>query len=372
MADNETWCPLPWIHLYSDVSGIGPCCRSKRLKLHDFDSYLKSTELATLKEDMVAGRKNEICKFCHDYGDGMESSVRAQMIEYNKHLITQDALVNKIMITEARFSSVCNFKCRICSERYSTAIAKEAGSPTIYRTLNGDLLDSLKAIAHDLIWVQFSGGEPFLIPEHYEFLQYLKDIGRANIMKLTYTTNGSVTHYKRQPIGELLEGFQTVYIAFSIDAYGKQAEYWRHGTVWNELVSNVEYFIGLPHVITDFSTTVGWPNLFSAIKAAQFLYDRFGRHTMFNRVFSPNDRLSVEALPLDLKREAERQLTGLIRGEDHLKDASVRNIIGLLYNSDKSEQLRDALQEQKRLDMLRGENFFDVFPEYERMRGLYE
>ena len=368
---NDVWCPLPWIHLYSDMSGMGPCCRSKRIKVYDVDSYLSSPDLAELKSDMLSGKKNPICKFCHNYGDGIESSVRAQMVEYNKHLITEDALVDKVMIAEARFSSVCNFKCRICNELYSTSIAKESGNPAVYRTLNGNLLSSLKSIASDLVWVQFSGGEPFLIPEHYEFIQFLKDIGQASKMKLTYTTNGSVTHYKREPIGEILRGFEMVYIAFSIDAYGKQAEYWRHGTKWNELVANIDYFVEQQHLVTDFSATVGWPNIFSAVKSAQFLYDRYGKHTMFNRVFSDNDRLSIEALPIDMKKLAEQQLSALIRGEDDLKDASVRNIIGLLYNSDKSEYLRDALVEQKRLDTLRNENFFEVFPEFERMKELY-
>ena len=45
--------------------------------------------------------------------------------------------------------------------------------------------------------VKMTGGEPFLIPEYYEILERIDEIGNAEGMWLNYSTNLTVSPKKR-------------------------------------------------------------------------------------------------------------------------------------------------------------------------------
>jgi MoaA/NifB/PqqE/SkfB family radical SAM enzyme len=83
----------------------------------------------------------------------------------------------------------------------------------------------------EVVYFEFTGGEPFLIEEHFELLRFAVESGFAKNIEIHYNTNATV--FPEEAI-EIWKHFKTVEIAFSIDNVGKRFEYERYGADWEE------------------------------------------------------------------------------------------------------------------------------------------
>jgi molybdenum cofactor biosynthesis enzyme MoaA len=88
-------------------------------------------------------------------------------------------------------------------------------------------------------YIEFTGGEPFMIKEHFELLQRMVDRGIAGNVEIHYNTNG--TQYPEHA-EEIWRHFKAVEIAFSIDDVAERFEYQRTNAVWNDVVDNIKRF----------------------------------------------------------------------------------------------------------------------------------
>ncbi len=87
---------------------------------------------------------------------------------------------------------------------------------------HGLLQEQIDQHLADIRYIEFTGGEPFMIAEHFDMLQGIVDRGIAGQVEIHYNTNG--TQYPAR--GEAIwRHFKTVEIAFSIDDVGKRFEY---------------------------------------------------------------------------------------------------------------------------------------------------
>jgi MoaA/NifB/PqqE/SkfB family radical SAM enzyme len=94
-------------------------------------------------------------------------------------------------------------------------------------------------VADQIQYIEFTGGEPFMIREHFDLLQGLVNRGLAKQIEIHYNTNG--TQWPEQA-EEIWRNFKTVEIAFSIDDVGDRFEYQRTNAVWSEVCVNIERF----------------------------------------------------------------------------------------------------------------------------------
>ena len=101
-----------------------------------------------------------------------------------------------------------------------------------FKTFSADLFDHVHR-------VNITGGEPFMIREHFRMLQGLVDRGIAGQVEIHYNTNG--TQYPEEA-EEIWKHFKTVEIAFSIDDVGNRFEYQRTNAVWTEVCNNLDRF----------------------------------------------------------------------------------------------------------------------------------
>jgi glutamate-1-semialdehyde 2,1-aminomutase len=94
-------------------------------------------------------------------------------------------------------------------------------------------------VVDQIRYIEFTGGEPFMIQEHFDLLQRLVDQGIAGQIEIHYNTNGT-----QWPEGaeNIWQHFKTVEIAFSIDDVGARFEYQRSNAVWSEVCANIERF----------------------------------------------------------------------------------------------------------------------------------
>jgi MoaA/NifB/PqqE/SkfB family radical SAM enzyme len=97
----------------------------------------------------------------------------------------------------------------------------------------------LSGIADQIRYLEFTGGEPFMIEEHFDLLRSLVSAGLAPNIEIHYNTNG--TQWPRDA-ASVWKYFKTVEIAFSIDDVGERFEYQRTNAVWAEVVENLTRF----------------------------------------------------------------------------------------------------------------------------------
>jgi MoaA/NifB/PqqE/SkfB family radical SAM enzyme len=118
---------------------------------------------------------------------------------------------------------------------------------------NPQFWDQIDSVLNDIRYIEFTGGEPLLIEEHFSMLQGMVDRGIAHNVEIHYNTNG--THYP-----ELAEAiwkhFKCVEIAFSIDDIGPRFEYQRSNAVWAEVCDNLDRFRDLKEILPNIELQV--------------------------------------------------------------------------------------------------------------------
>jgi MoaA/NifB/PqqE/SkfB family radical SAM enzyme len=104
---------------------------------------------------------------------------------------------------------------------------------------NPKFWSEIDQVLDQIQYIEFTGGEPFMIQEHFDMLQGMIDRGIAGQVEIHYNTNGT-----QWPKGAeaIWRHFKAVEIAFSIDDVGERFEYQRSGAVWADVCENIERF----------------------------------------------------------------------------------------------------------------------------------
>jgi MoaA/NifB/PqqE/SkfB family radical SAM enzyme len=107
---------------------------------------------------------------------------------------------------------------------------------------NQQFWSEIDGVLTDIRYIEFTGGEPFMIAEHFAMLQGIVDRGIAHNVEIHYNTNG--TQYPEHAI-DIWKHFRTVEIAFSIDDVGERFEYQRSNAEWTDVLKNISRFKSL-------------------------------------------------------------------------------------------------------------------------------
>jgi MoaA/NifB/PqqE/SkfB family radical SAM enzyme len=161
------------------------------------------------------------------------------------------------MFLDLKLGNICNLKCRICGSWSSSQFATEElndMSPAEdkkksfpYQMLragawpreNQSFWQEIDACLNDIRYIEFTGGEPFMIREHFQMLQGIVDRGIAHQVEIHYNTNG--THYPAEAEA-IWKHFKTVEVAFSIDDLGPRFEYQRTNADWAVVLDTITSF----------------------------------------------------------------------------------------------------------------------------------
>ncbi len=266
----EHFCSVPWLQIHTEPDGkVMPCCYYSHDHRHKLGNWNESKivdifhndKWNQLRKDFLEGKKPDACTRCWKEEDSGIDSMRkifnkrySQFPDHTNHnnydkykdiikYTNSDGSVAgiKLATIDIIFNSLCNFKCRSCGPGLSTSWAVEVmkmGLPVKASLLTNtkiphmttDLIDMVN-MCDEYTEIHFSGGEPMMQEEHYEFLQLLIEMGKTNI-KIRYNTNLSVYELKHYNAFKLLDKFYNVFIIGSIDAMGLQGEYIRKGFDW--------------------------------------------------------------------------------------------------------------------------------------------
>ena len=269
---NKKFCVLPWVSLEtSPIGTVRPCCLAEHelrddtgekfnLATAKFTTIQNSRDMQRLREQFLAGEQPETCRKCWREERSGRTSKRMHTLDRLKHMIpdqewTPDA--KPLMFLDLKLGNICNLKCRICGSWSSSQFATEElanlapdedRKTSFHYTMlragawpreNPVFWQELAQVADQIQYIEFTGGEPFMIEEHFDLLRSLVSAGLAANIEIHYNTNGTQFPVDAESIWQ---SFKTVEIAFSIDDVGDRFEYQRTNAVWAQVEENIQRF----------------------------------------------------------------------------------------------------------------------------------
>ena len=395
LTESKTFCMFPWTHLNATPKGdIYPCCSN------DYSNPMGNTADMTLEEafntdymkqlrlDMLAGKQNPICDFCYNHEKASPYSFRTYSLEhFGKYFDESLAMTHtdgtvdefKMRYFDIRFSNICNFKCRTCGGEFSSQWAIEdkktykPDGPIIIHVDNerGDVLQEVLDQVDHIDLAYFAGGEPLITPEHYVILEELIRKGRTSTV-LRYNTNASTISYKDKDIFELWSHFDKIELSCSIDHYGERAELLRHGTKWGRVEENMKKFKSLDYIDFQLNTVFSVFNYLTLPEFYQYMHntglvdlDNDWYHSLYLAVHPAY--YCARALPVEMKVQAEKNIRKWNAGKGCV-DRLTKDAMKFAAEEDTWDTVKDqVLHNFSRLDRIRDENLYSVFPELEQL-----
>ena len=268
---HDKFCVLPWISLEaSPIGTVRPCCLADdeilddngnkfELITADFADIQNSNHMRQLREGFLVGQKPQTCRKCWNEERSGRTSKRMHTLDRLKHTLKDDQWstdAKPLMFLDLKLGNICNLKCRICGSWSSSQFAseeiawlprEEQKSSYAYEMLragawpkeNTQFWSQIDSVLTDIRYIEFTGGEPFMIDQHFDMLQGIVDRGIANQVEIHYNTNGTLFP-DRGP--DIWKHFKTVEIAFSIDDIGTRFEYQRTNAEWAVVLDNITSF----------------------------------------------------------------------------------------------------------------------------------
>ena len=237
----------------------------------------------------------------------------------------------------------------------------------------------LEPMLLDVESVYFAGGEPIITEEHYRVLEYWLRHNMTDV-RLSYTTNFTQMKFKKTPIFEYWNKFDTVDVAASLDANHLRGEYLRKNLDWGTIVQNRKDMIKYsPDVNFWITPTV---SLYNAMNLPDFHKEWIEEGLIRPEHFRINPLLDpvfmrIQCLPLGIKHKVRTKyldhityLKGISNKCDKVID-DFNALISYMDEQSRTDQLFKFFGETDKLDNLRNEKFTDVFPEYGELRAQH-
>lgn len=379
---KNTACRKLWDHLYVGTDGnVNPCCvADHRFPLGNIDTDnindIVEFRAQEIRSNMLQGYRHRACAICYEKED---QGIRSARQVHEPH-----GEVVQIRDLDIRLNNICNFKCRMCNEYFSSAIQQETielyGQDAVLgfekislqrptkQLLDQRLEKVLLLVNRDLRSIYFAGGEPLLTREHYEILDRLIDQGNTDLT-IRYNTNLSTLSYKQWNVIDRWCHFSDVTVGASIDASGAVAEYMRHGTVWTDIEANIATIKqDAPHVKLQITSTVSGLTIENLIDL---------QHTWIDQGIFDVDDFEIQVLtspnflsPAVLPQNHKDRLSDLIRKHiQRLHGTGLakqwQEMLQWMNVNDYSHALKDFSHRMHVLDAYRKESFVSVFPQYQ-------
>ena len=369
--NSKTWCPLPWIHMATRPNGdVRLCCTSNasgagivdakeiglvtrdgvrmNLREHTIEEVWNSEFVRNTRLQMLEGKIPESCTKCFaEESMGIKSKRNWETLVWQERIDipsivaqTQDdgSLPVNIPYFDLRLGNLCNLKCIMCSPHDSSSWIKDWKLQTPQytnpilkqdqgwdRTMDytwyqkGSFIDSMKEQAQHIKELYFAGGEPLLIPEHFNILEFMVAEGHAKNCVLRYNSNGTEISDR---LLELWTHFKLVKFNFSIDAFGTKNDYIRYPSEWNSIVQNLHKLDNTgDNVVVNVACAVQALNVmyldelvdwkmsqnFKKINTKEYGAGLIGLHLVYLPSY-----INVRVLPYEMKVEASKRIRALV------------------------------------------------------------
>ena len=385
---------MPWVHMHLWPAGFTyPCCMS------DPDHPIGNTQNQSLQEiwngdqmrqirmNMLQGEPSKECRRCYELEENGMQTLRTSSINnfaeqhWQKVMDTSDdgsAGDVNMAYMDIRFSNLCNLKCRSCGPQFSSSwfedhkqMYGELTHPKILKVRDEmkSFMDELDPLLESVERVYWAGGEPLITEEHYRILDKWIAMGKRDVA-MDYTTNFTQMRYKRKTAFEYWNSFDRVRVAASLDANHQRGEYLRKNMVWDTVVQNRRDMIEqCPQVYFEITPTV---SVYNVLNLPDFHKEWVEEGLLEPQNIRINILLDPTYMRLSILPEHKKDIIRK-RYSEHLQYLEqfdninhVKNdyeSILKFINDDRSEELKMFLFKTFKVDKLRQEDVFTVFPE---------
>jgi MoaA/NifB/PqqE/SkfB family radical SAM enzyme len=388
---HDQFCVLPWVSLEaSPVGTVRPCCLADdeivddsgakfKLLNSNFDAIRTSNHMTSLRQEFLSGQQPATCRRCWAEEDAGRTSKRMHTLNRLKHMgispeWTEDA--KPLMFLDLKLGNICNLKCRICGSWSSSQFATEElkfvqdnkKQSFHYQMLrdgawpreNSQFWTELNNSLSDIRYLEFTGGEPFLIQEHFDLLQTLVDQGVAGQVEIHYNTNG--TQYPEHA-EQIWRHFRHVEIAFSIDDVEQRFEYQRTNAKWTEVIANIARFKELrnrnQNITLQVCCTINIFNVLYLADVADWIYKQGFDYVYWNMLHDA-PWLSIAHLPVDAKATIATHLSTQSFPTEY--QLEIQKIVEFM-NQGTSTDGKELIKNIQQLDLRRNESLKTVTPE---------
>ncbi len=390
------FCVAPWRNLFVREDGLASvCCMAtdqtkNSLWRMSLQETWNSPEIKQMRLNMLQGRKSLPCMKCYEVEAAGAESLRTEQNRTVESLADVAARTGcegqvdraHLISLELNLSNTCNYRCRYCNPRRSTAWHKDFmavsnnnwGYPATLTATDDfpGLYEQIRAMLSHLQRISFAGGEPLISNWQHEILGILLAGGRPDV-SISYTTNFSNLVHQGTDILELWKRFRHVSVMASLDAPEKRGEYIRKGQEWGQVIRNRERLMeACPHVVFGIAPTL------SAMNA--FCLPDFHRDWLEKGYLGPNSicigtlfvplEYRIQILPDHLKRKAvERYQEHAAYLHHRFGKLAERDIsrfedaVRFMRDKDLSCLIGRFRKKTRELDEIRKERFEEVFPE---------
>ena len=385
---------LPWISIETSPIGTArPCCMAHDeitdtdgvkydLNTADLTTIYRSKYMQQLRQQFRAGEKPATCNRCWDEEAAGRSSKRIHSKVRLKELYAQVDWANdtpdQLWFIDLKLGNICNLKCRICGSWSSSKWAEEElnymskgsdkKSHIAYQWLkqgawprNKDTTfwSNLKQILPNIKYFEFTGGEPWLIEEHFELLNFAASNGYSKNIDIHYNTNATQSIL---PHLDLFSQFGRVDIAFSIDNVGSRFEYERYGANWIEANNIIDATHAakqqrMPNITTQLCFTINIQNVYYLDELLSWADTKKFGSVYFNMMHSPG-HMSIQEMTPDAQALVLNKLETTAWTNQHYQ-YEINNIIKFIQNGNGSDG-KEFLTKMQRTDEYRQQSFKDT------------
>ena len=278
---TKTYCSFPFQHQYVHMSGsVRLCCatmenvtdkKGNRVHMNN-DSLQKIWNSDYMKDARLKMKNGELLKACTKCIDQEARGYKSMRNENNEEKNINNVSADGSMDTmpnsmELHFGNVCNLKCKMCGQEYSNQIGKEIlqiGEKDkdflewVYKQ-SGNVNNWTNNLSVEYTWFRnektknklidyvskhitkltIIGGEPTVIPEFYELLDYCYENNTLKDKDITIVTNLTNTNPK---MTQWLPKMKAWTIWASIDGIGDITEYIRYPSNFKKVVENLNFY----------------------------------------------------------------------------------------------------------------------------------
>ena len=263
------FCVLKWYHLEMHLgTGESHSCYHCPTQKIPLGADLHNTPQKIEKRaEMLQGNKPSECSYCWEVEDlGLISdrqTLAVQFFKHNRDIVKEatDAGTGYVYpkYLELSFTNKCQLACSYCGPVFSTTWEREIeekGPYNLsipYNKIESPQIENSPYVSKFWKWfpqaykhlfvLRVTGGEPLLDKNTYKLLQYVKDNPRKG---LTFHCNSNlmVSENRVKKYIGLVKDIPNTKLYASIDSWGKQAEYIRHGLDTSHFEENLHRLLG--------------------------------------------------------------------------------------------------------------------------------
>ena len=384
---SKTFCPLPWTHLATHPHGsVTLCCESDMTNraseaqnlprefitlnnsTYDFEKIMNSDMFKQVRKDMLDGKMPSPCSKCYKLealGNESKRTRDTSLLEFSlqdaQRITQSDGTLTEVNFEfiELRLGNICNLACRSCNPQSSSKWISD------WEKLNDRKFDMPQSLFNwpldEQFWanlaehcnntrkVYINGGEPLLVDKHMKFLEFLIAKDLAKNITLVYSTNSTIINDKYI---DLWNAFKQVEFMVSIDDLEDRNNYLRHPAKWDKILKSFEWLHSLGHK-TYILQTISIMNIYYIKEFWEYFRAR-GVNVSHNMVHHPNYYSAANA-PQHAKQAILNKIVDM---------PFYNQINNFLSQEDDPQAFEKFFDENKRLDVIRNQQYEEIFKEW--------